>query len=846
MTVRRNLYTLVVTVSILAVLSLAQLAAVAPAEAADAQLALGEDYSLLIKPDGSLFAWGMNNFGQLGLGVRSNRTRPTHVGADTDWAKLAAGDWHVLALKADGSLWAWGDNRDGRLGLGDTEDRTVPTRVGTDTDWQAIAAGNHFSLALKSDGTLWTWGSNVYGQLGLGDEVDRLEPTLVNLDADWTGVSAGRYFAAATKADGTLWTWGRNDKSQLGVGGTTASSLPLQVGTDEDWARAVCGDADVRALKTTGNLYAWGFNDYGQLGLGDTTTRETPTPVGDASDWALLTCGDDNTMATTPGGLFAWGDNTYGQLGQGTADTVAHPTPIRVGTATDWVAIASGNDHSAGLKPDGGLWVWGDNVYAQLGLGDTDNRLTPTFAFYASDVTAPTITSLTSSSHPDDTAWYADAAPTFEWTVSADESGVYGYSFLIDESLHTVPDARTTGTDPNWTSPGQGDGTWYFHVRAADAAGNWGPMARLRVKIDTTGPVTSDDATGAWSQTPVTVNLSAVDAGAGVAGTAYKIDEGDWVSGTQLTVSTEGNHAITYRSTDVLGNVESDQNTTAKIDQTPPSTTDDGPSGWDKAPVVVKFAATDAISGVASTAYRVDGGDWMQGSQVTLSDPGEHTIQYGSTDVAGNVETAHTTSVLVDDTTPVTIDNAPTGWNRRDVTVTLSATDSLSGMTGGGARTQYSLSGGAAGTWVTGSTVTIAADRVKHVGDGTRVITYRSIDAAGNIETAKTCTVKIDTRRPTPKAPKASRVRRGTRATLTYRVADVRPGSPTATVKIKIKTLGGRTVKTITLKNRKVNKTLTYRFRCKFAKKTYRFYVYATDTAGNTQVRRASNRLIVR
>ena len=764
MTVRRNLYTLVVTVSILAVLSLAQLAAVAPAEAADAQLALGEDYSLLIKPDGSLFAWGMNNFGQLGLGVRSNRTRPTHVGADTDWAKLAAGDWHVLALKADGSLWAWGDNRDGRLGLGDTEDRTVPTRVGINIDWQIIAAGNHFSLALKSDGTLWTWGSNVYGQLGLGDEVDRLEPTLVNLDADWTGVSAGRYFAAATKADGTLWTWGRNDKSQLGVGGTTASSLPLQVGTDEDWARAVCGDADVRALKTTGNLYAWGFNDYGQLGLGDTTTRETPTPVGDASDWALLTCGDDNTMATTPGGLFAWGDNTYGQLGQGTADTVAHPTPIRVGTATDWVAIASGNDHSAGLKPDGGLWVWGDNVYAQLGLGDTDNRLTPTFAFYASDVTAPTITSLTSSSHPDDTAWYADAAPTFEWTVSADESGVYGYSFLIDESLHTVPDARTTGTDPNWTSPGQGDGTWYFHVRAADAAGNWGPMARLRVKIDTTGPVTSDDATGAWSQTPVTVNLSAVDAGAGVAGTAYKIDEGDWVSGTQLTVSTEGNHAITYRSTDVLGNVESDQNTTAKIDQTPPSTTDD----------------------------------------------------------------------------------APTGWKRRDVTVRLSATASLSGLTGGGARTQYSLSGGAAGTWVTGSTVTIAADRVKHVGDGTRVITYRSIDAAGNIETAKTCTVKIDTRRPTPKAPKASRVRRGTRATLTYRVADVRPGSPTATVKIKIKTRSGRTVKTITLKNRKVNKTLTYRFRCKFAKKTYRFYVYATDTAGNTQVRRASNRLIVR
>ena len=748
MSIRRSLFGVLLTASLLAMLCVGQLTMVAPAGAAGAQVSLGEDFSLLVKPDGSLFAWGINNFGQLGLGGLSSRTRPTRVGADVDWATLAAGDWHVLALKTNGSLWSWGDNRDGRLGLGDTEVRMVPTRVGTATDWQAIAAGDHFSLALKSDGTLWSWGANPFGQLGLGDTADRLEPTLVNLDADWAGISAGRYFAAATKTDGTLWTWGRNDKSQLGVGGTTNSSLPQQVGTDADWSRAVCGDADVRALKQAGSLFAWGFNDYGQLGLGDTATRQTPTPVGAATDWELLSCGDDTTMATRSGDLYAWGDNTYGQLGQG--DRVHLSAPAQVGSDSDWVMIASGDDHSAGIRADDGLWVWGDNVFAQLGLGDTTDRLTPTLAFYADDVTAPTITSLTSPSHPDDTAWYADSTPSFEWSASADVSGVYGYGFLIDGSLYTIPDTRTTGTAPSWTANPTADGAWYFHVRAADAAGNWGPMARRRVKIDTTGPVTTDDAPSGWKKTPVTVHLSAVDAGAGVASTEYKVDGGSWIGGTQVTVSTEGSHTIAYRSTDVLGNVEANKACTAKIDTTAPVTTDDAPSGWKKTPVTVHLSAVDGGAGVASTEYSIDGGSWIGGTQVTVSTQGSHTIA------------------------------------------------------------------------------------------------YRSSDAAGNLETAQECSVSVDTRRPTPKAPKASSVRRGARASLAYTIVDARPGSPTATVTLKVKTLGGRTVKTVTLLKRTVNTPLTYTFRCTLAKKTYKFYVYAKDTAGNAQLKPAVNKLVVR
>lgn len=189
---------------------------------------------------------------------------------------------------------------------------------------------------------------------------------------------------------------------------------------------------------------------------------------------------------------------------------------------------------------------------------------------------------------------------------------------------------------------------------------------------------------------------------------------------------------------------------------------------------------------------------------------------------------------------------ADTAWHRSSVTVQLVAADTGSGLSGGLALTQYSVQGGADGTWQTGSSVVIAADLVEHVGDGLHTITYRSRDAAGNVEAARSCTVRIDTRRPTPRAPRASSVRRYSTASLAYSIGDARPGSPTATVTIKIKTLSGSTVKQVVLRDRKINTALTYAFRCTLAKKTYRFYVYAKDAAGNTQLKAASNRLTVR
>lgn len=141
----------------------------------------GGNHTLAIKPDGSLWAWGGNWFGQLGLGDTDRRYFPVQVGADTNWQSVVAGWGHTLALRTDGTLWAWGSNAlAGELGLGDTDNRHFPIQVGTDTNWQSIVASDYsHTLAIKTDGSLWAWGYNERSQLGLGDIDDRYSPVKV-------------------------------------------------------------------------------------------------------------------------------------------------------------------------------------------------------------------------------------------------------------------------------------------------------------------------------------------------------------------------------------------------------------------------------------------------------------------------------------------------------------------------------------------------------------------------------------------------------------------------------------------------------------------------------------------
>ncbi len=341
-------------------------------------------------------------------------------------------------------------------------------------------------------------------------------------------------------------------------------------------------------------------------------------------------------------------------------------------------------------------------------------------------------------------------------TVTLSPTDASGTSGVAQTHYKVDGGSWQTGTSVAVPAPADhsSDGVHTITYRATDNAGNVESDRTALVRIDTTAPATTDDAPADWQSTAVTVTLSTGDgAGSGVALTEYKVDGGSFTTGTSVSIpapadhSNDGVHTITYRSTDAVGNAEADRTATVRVDTTAPTTIDDAPAGWSNGPVLVTFTADDGAgtSGVAQTEYEVDGGSFATGSSVSVSTAGVHTVTYRSTDAAGNVEAHRTATVRIDTTSPSTTDDAPGGWQRTPVTVTLAPADAGgSGLAG----TTYRVDGG---SWQSGTSVSIGAP-ADHSNDGTHTITYRSTDAAGNVEADRTATARIDTRTPASSA----------------------------------------------------------------------------------------------
>ena len=356
-------------------------------------MAAGINHTVALKADGTLWAWGGNSDGQLGDGANTDCNTPVRVvGKDgigylEGVTAVTAGWYYTVALKADGTVWAWGSNADGQLGDGTKIPRKTPVQVNDLVGVKAVAAGINHTVALKADGTLRAWGDNTYGQLGIGttDTYRNTPVQVVNLD-NVVAVAAGNH-TVAIKNGGTLWAWGSNYSGQLGNNSvSTTINTPVQVkgaiGSGDEFLKDIitvfAGLSHTLAIKNDGTLLAWGQNGNGQLGLGDggASKESFPKPVGTDKNWALISGGSLYTIAgKSDGTIWAWGLNNYGQLGLG--HTEDKSSPQRLGQAADLVKVSAGNLHSAALRRSGILWTWGDNQDGQLGDGTNYNRSKP-------------------------------------------------------------------------------------------------------------------------------------------------------------------------------------------------------------------------------------------------------------------------------------------------------------------------------------------------------------------------------------------------------------------------------------------------------------------------------------
>ena len=394
-------------------LLLALLLATGQTALADTNFSAGNGFAVVIKPNGTLWAWGDNSVGALGDNNTNGKAvyAPLMISGSTDWATVSARGQHTAAVKSSGTRWAWGENDCSLSGANQGLIVYAPTQVGTDSDWQLAATGSAddmsmesgVTLAIKQNGTLWGWGCNNFLQLGAdvpGGAVGLVQqPVQIGSDSNWQKLAVGQSHVVALKTDGSLWIWGYGELGFPPSGGSTGNAIfqstPVQIASALPWQTIAAGGGTTLAIRSDGTLWVWGANDSGQLGDGTTTDALLPEQVGTASDWVDVVTNYNHVLAlrgnkaTGQLTLWGWGANNVGQIGTALS-TGGAPVlvPTQIGTDSDWQSIAVGYHSSMARKSDGSFWNWGATLIGGQNASSSAPQAVPALASAARATTS--------------------------------------------------------------------------------------------------------------------------------------------------------------------------------------------------------------------------------------------------------------------------------------------------------------------------------------------------------------------------------------------------------------------------------------------------------------------------
>ena len=365
--------------------------------------------SCAIYDNGSLYCWGRNDHGQLGLGYTSGREEApqyvdlgtgrtiTSLGIDDSGAEGWAPNSHSCAVLDNGELLCWGANDDGQLGLGNTTSGGVwePTtvNVGSGLTTLSVAVGNGATCALLSDHSVKCWGKNNNGQLGLGNTSnnDVLTPHTVTFTGSSTPISlhAGRIEFCARLDNGSAACWGGNDFGQFGLGNSTAQNtpIPLSIPTGRTITSMSVSKEFMCLSLDNGSVVCAGKNNVYQLGTGATSTQETTWQYVadlDTGVHSVELAAQTGCAHLVNGSMVCWGKDEWGLFGNDVASAYGSP---RIGqTASEYVNFGAGRTaasiglnfrHACAVLDNGDLTCWGRNHRAQLGLGNTTQQYQP-------------------------------------------------------------------------------------------------------------------------------------------------------------------------------------------------------------------------------------------------------------------------------------------------------------------------------------------------------------------------------------------------------------------------------------------------------------------------------------
>ena len=336
-------------------------------------LATGSSHTLAINSGGTVLAWGSNTNGQLGDGTTNARTTVTTaasvVGITGVVTAVAAGTSHSLAVTSDGTVYAWGLNTYGQLGDNSVIQKATPvavsfTGLGLTGKIIAVAAGKNHSLALASNGEVWAWGYNFHGELGNTTTTDSKVPVKVSgiTNAVFINASFSSDASAAVLADGSVKQWGYVN---TGINAYTTTTAPAVVLNLSNVVKVAIGSNHHLALNYDGTIWAWGTNASGQLGKGSTTSSYTPsqlTTTGLSSITSVFTGNGFSAAVKSDGTLWTWGDNTNSQLGYSLSSGSYSVTPQSVVGATQVASAVFNSTDAYAMSTDGLVHKWGSNA----------------------------------------------------------------------------------------------------------------------------------------------------------------------------------------------------------------------------------------------------------------------------------------------------------------------------------------------------------------------------------------------------------------------------------------------------------------------------------------------------
>jgi alpha-tubulin suppressor-like RCC1 family protein len=335
-------------------------------------------FSALRSSDGSAWTWGLGTSGQIGDRSALSKSSPVSVVGNHSFVFIANTTTTSAGMKADGSVWAWGAGNIGQLGHNSNAARSSPVSVVGNHSFVSVAGGGFNFFALKADGGAWFWGTDDRGQGGRNTTFANISSPISIVGAhSFVSLTGGATEGAALKADGSAWNWGGGG---LGEGtSSVARSSPVSVVGGHSFVQITRGgQSQGNALKADGSVWSWGVASSGQLGDNTITSKSSPVSVVGGHSFSFLAAGNFFNLAlkSNNGSAWAWGLGTTGQLGDFQSFS-NRSSPVSVVGGHSFVRLIATEVNGYGLKDDGSIWGWGQNLLGALGNNTDGLRKSP-------------------------------------------------------------------------------------------------------------------------------------------------------------------------------------------------------------------------------------------------------------------------------------------------------------------------------------------------------------------------------------------------------------------------------------------------------------------------------------